>query len=58
MGINKIDRSNKKLDSAIEVDGEEAITLNNIPDKRVDNMISKAKGKEKQERQNSGKIWQ
>ena len=51
MGIHKIDSSNKNLDSAMEVDGEEATAVNNITDKRVDNMISKANAKEKQERQ-------
>ena len=50
LGISKIDSANKKLDDAMEVEGDDNETMKSMMGKELDKKLNKAKAKEKKEK--------
>ena len=50
LGISKIDSANKKLDDAMEVEGNSNETLKSMMRKEMDKKLNKEKAKEKKEK--------
>ena len=51
LGISKIDSANKKLDDAMEVEGDDNETMKSMMGKEIDKKLNKAKAKEKERRE-------
>ena len=50
LGISKINPANKKLDDAMEVEGDDNETMKSMMGKEIDRKLNRAKAKEKREK--------
>ena len=51
LGISKIDSTNKKMDDAMEVQGDDNETTKSIMGRKLDKQLNKAKAKTKEKRE-------